>query len=173
MRANADRLRRRRAGAGDGETRTGRAVADADVGGRRAWNAARNGERRRPALLDEVEIDAVLDGANAADAGADDRGGARAHPLAARQARLRHRLVGGRQQILGDRIAERKDALLEVGGGVEALHLRRELDAAAIGPLELRWADARAPVPRGAPERVGANSRRRHRAHPGDDDPAR
>ena len=136
-------------------------------------NAARYGQGRRAALFDHAEIHPVLGCVHAAGAGADDRGGARSERLVSREAGLRHRLVGRRQQILRDGIAEGQQAFLEMGGGVEALHLRRDFDAAAIGPVELGFADAGTPVARGAPEGIGSDPRRRHGAHAGDDDPAR
>ena len=62
--------------------------------------------------------------------------------------------------VLRDEIAERQHAVLKMCGAIEPLHLRGNLDAAAIRPIELGFSDAGPPVARRAPQSVGPYSPR-------------
>ena len=173
MGANSDRLGRRGAGARHREARPGRSIADARLGWTGAGNKTRNSQRIRAALLHQRQIQRVFQGVHAADAGSDDGGGARTQGFCGRKPGLGDRLVGGHQQILRDRIAERQFDRGEIGCRIEILDLGGNPDAAPIGPREACFADTRTSIARGLPESRRANARGGDSSHAGDDNSPR
>ena len=158
-------------GRGDRERRPLQAIAHRQVGGARRGDQLGHHQRVRPALLDEGEMDALLDRDHAADAGADEGRRARPEPRLAVIAGLGHRLVGGDEHVLADRIAEWQDVLGEIERRLEVLDLGGDLDAAAVLVGKHRGRDARAPVAGGGPQLVRADAGSRHGAHARDDHP--
>ena len=96
-------------------------------------------------------INAVFDGGHAADAGADDHGGAGAGDVLAAEAGLRHRFICGDDRELRKRIAERQHLALDMRGRIEIRHLGGDLDAPVIGALGFQWPDLRDAVAGGGP----------------------
>ena len=176
--ADADRMRRRRAGAAGGECGALDAELDADMRrGRRADEAQQRQRVGCPLLVDEQVAVARFHGLQAAGARADDAG----HAVGILERRLQTRLLDGlvrrRRREPGVAVGVQDDLValevLQAHFGIEVPDLRpdQDLEVGQVEPVE--WADAELAAFAAGPELGHRRADRRHDANTRHDDAVR
>ena len=109
LEGKADRMRRRGAGARHHESRAAQSAMHGDLARRRVHHQLRNGQRKHPRLLFPIDAaETVVMRGLAADAGADDAGGAHRQRHVEGEPGLRDRLARRHHRELRDAV-ERRD----------------------------------------------------------------